>query len=125
YPMKSLLTAGVTLAGASDYPVQVPSPPLLGIQLGMTRCEPGETDPGEILGPGERMNLEEMLAAFTINGARANFIENETGSIEVGKKADMVVLEYNLFDLPTSEISDANVLMTLFEGRIVYQNRHF
>jgi predicted amidohydrolase YtcJ len=125
YPMKSLLTAGVILAAASDYPIQVPSPPLLGIQLGMTRCEPGQIDPDEVLGPGERMGLEEMLAAFTINGARANFIENETGSIEVGKKADLVVLEHNLFDLPASEISDTNVLMTLFEGRVVYRNNRF
>ena len=48
YPMQSLAKAGILLASASDYPVQVPSPPLLGIQQGVTRCEPGETDPGEI-----------------------------------------------------------------------------
>jgi predicted amidohydrolase YtcJ len=117
YPMKSFTNAGVMLAAASDYPVQVPSPPLLAIQLGVTRCTPGETDPDEILGPDERMSLEDMIAAFTINGAYANFIENETGSIEVGKKADMVVLDRNLFDIPESEIADTQVLMTVFEGR--------
>jgi predicted amidohydrolase YtcJ len=122
YPMKSFVDAGVTLAAASDYPVQVPSPPLVGIQLGITRCIPRETDPGEILGPQERMTLEDMLAAFTINGAYANFIENETGSIEVGKKADMVVLDRNLFESPVSEIADTNVLMTLFEGKMVYRD---
>jgi predicted amidohydrolase YtcJ len=122
YPMKSFLDAGVTLAGASDYPVQVPSPPLLGIQLGITRCMPGETDPGEVLGPGERMTLEDMLAAFTINGARANFLEAQTGSIEVGKKADLVVLEKNLFNHPVADIADTKVLMTLFEGRVVYRD---
>jgi len=121
YPMKSLLKAGVTLAAASDYPVQVPSPPLLGIQLGMTRCEPGESDPGEVLGPEERMSLEDMLAAFTINGARANFLEKETGSVEAGKKADLVVLEKNLFVLPPSEIAETNVELTLFEGRVVHR----
>ena len=119
YPMKSFTDAGVMLAGASDYPVQVPSPPLLAIQLGVTRCIPGETNPDEILGPEERMSLEDMIAAYTINGAYANFIENETGSIEVGKKADMVVLDRNLFDIQESEIADTQVLMTLFEGQTV------
>ncbi|MCG6909347.1 MAG: amidohydrolase [Deltaproteobacteria bacterium] len=121
YPMKSLSDAGILLAGASDYPVQVPSPPLLGIALGVTRCEPGETDPEEILGPEERMSVEEMIACFTINGARANFMENETGSIEVGKKADMVVLENNLFDIPAGTIPETRVLMTVFEGRTVHR----
>jgi len=125
YPMKSLLDVGVTLAAASDYPVQIPSPPLLGIQLGVTRCEPGETDPNEVLGPGERMTLEDMLAAFTINGAYANFIEDKTGSIEVGKDADLVVLEKDLFKQPVTEIADTKVLMTLFEGRVVYRDSKF
>jgi len=122
YPMKSLKDAGILLAGASDYPVQVPSPPLMGIMLGVTRCEPGETDPDEILGPEERMTLADMIECFTINGARANFLENETGSIEVGKKADMVVLEKNLFDIPQTEIANTKVMMTVFEGKTVYQD---
>ncbi len=125
YPMQSMAKAGILLASASDYPVQVPSPPLLGIMLGITRCEPGETNPDEILGPQERMTLEEMIAGFTINGAYANFLEHETGSIETGKKADMIVLENNLFEIPTNEIADTNVLMTLFEGRTVYRDVSF
>ena len=125
YPMKSFVDAGVILAAASDYPVQVPSPPLLAIQLGITRCIPGETDPNEILGPEERMTLEDMLAGFTINGAYANFIENETGSIEVGKKADMVVLDRNLFEVAVSQIADTKVLMTMFEGEMVYRDNAF
>jgi len=119
YPMKSFLDAGVTLASASDYPVQVPSPPLVGIMLGVLRCIPGDPDPNEILGPGERMTLADMIASFTINGAYANFMEDETGSIEVGKKADLVVLERNLFDIPTEEIGDIKILMTMFEGKAV------
>jgi predicted amidohydrolase YtcJ len=122
YPMKSFLDAGVTLASASDYPVQVPSPPLVGIMLGVLRCIPGDPDPNEILGPQERMTLPDMIASFTINGAYANFLEDETGSIEVGKKADLVVLERNLFEIPTEEIGDVNVLMTMFEGRAVHRN---
>ncbi len=62
---------------------------------------------------------KKILASFTINGAYANFMEDETGSIEVGKKADLVVLEHNLFDIPTEEIGDVQVLMTMFEGEAV------
>jgi len=122
YPMKSFLDAGVTLASASDYPVQVPSPPLVGIMIGVLRCIPGDPDPNEILGSQERMTLPDMIASFTINGAYANFIEDETGSIEVGKKADLVVLERNLFDIPTEEIGDVKVLMTMFEGKAVLRD---
>jgi predicted amidohydrolase YtcJ len=119
YPMKSFLDAGVTLAAASDYPVQVPSPPLVGIMLGVLRRIPGNPDPNEILGPAERMTLPDMIASFTVNGAYANFMEAETGSIEVGKKADLVVLERNLFEIATEEIGDVNVLMTILEGQVV------
>lgn len=120
YPMKSFLDAGVILASASDYPVQVPSSPLEGIQIGITRCEPGETNPKEVLGPNERISLMDMLDSFTINGAFANFMEHETGSIKVGKKADMVILDKNLFEIPPSEIINTSVVMTVFDGRIIY-----
>jgi len=122
YPMQSLVKAGMLLAAASDYPVQVPSPPLMGIQMGVTRCEPGVDDPQEILDPQECMSLADMLASFTINGAYANFLEQETGSIEMGKMADLVILDKNLFEIPVTEIADVNVLMTMFEGRIVYRD---
>jgi predicted amidohydrolase YtcJ len=49
-------------------------------------------------------------------------MEDETGSIEVGKKADLVVLEQNLFDIPTEEIGDVKVLMTMFEGKAVQRD---
>ena len=76
----------------------------------------------EVLDPQERMTLEDMIASFTINGAYANFLEHETGSIETGKKADMIVLENNLFEIPIFEIADTNVLMTLFEGQTVFRD---
>ena len=65
--------------------MQVPSPQLVGVMLGVLRCIPGDPDPNEILGPGVRMTLADMITGFTINGAYANFMEDETGSIEVGK----------------------------------------
>jgi predicted amidohydrolase YtcJ len=70
--------------------------------------------------PEERITLPEALAAFTINAAYTNRDEKSTGSLEVGKRADLAVLDRNLFDIPVSEISETRVLLTLFDGRPVY-----
>jgi predicted amidohydrolase YtcJ len=70
--------------------------------------------------PSERINLPEALAAFTINAAYTNRLEKTTGSIEVGKNADLIVLDHNLFAIPATEIDRSKVLLTLFEGRAVY-----
>ena len=76
---------------------------------------------GAQLGPDERVDLAHMLAAYTIGGARLMHQEAETGSIEVGKSADLVVLDRNLFAIPPAEIAQAKVLLTLFEGKLVYE----
>ncbi len=104
YPMKSFFDEGVVVASSSDYPVTIPCNPLEAIQFGITRSEFNTTDPNEILWPEERVTLEQMIRSFTINGAYANFLEKETGSIEVGKKADLIVLDKNLFEIPVTEI---------------------
>lgn len=120
YPMKSFFDEGVVVASSSDYPVTIPCNPLQAIQYGITRSEFNTTDSSEILWPEERVTLEQMIRSFTINGAYANFLEKETGSIEVGKKADIIVLDKNLFEIPVTEIHKAKVLMTLFEGKEVF-----
>ena len=63
-----------------------------------------------------------MIAGYTINGAYVNFQEHETGSIEVGKSADLVVLDRNLFEIPRHEIHNVKVLLTMLEGREVYSS---
>jgi len=67
------------------------------------------------------VSLEEMLKAATINGASANFLEDEIGSLEVGKKADIIVLSENLFDIQSKEIPNVDILMAFFEGSLVYE----
>jgi predicted amidohydrolase YtcJ len=70
--------------------------------------------------PDEAITLPEAVAAFTINAAYTNRLDKETGSIETGKRADLVVLDRNLFEVPPSEISDTKALLTLFEGKAVH-----
>ena len=62
-----------------------------------------------------------MIDAYTINGAYQMGLEDVQGSIEVGKRADLVVLDRNLFELPASEINEAKITMTVFDGRTVYE----
>ena len=122
YPMESFFKSGVVVASSSDYAVTIPCNPLKAIQIGMTRSVPGVTDPKEVLWPGERATLEQMIASFTINGAYANFLEQTTGSIEVGKMADLIVLDKNLFAIPAGEISQAKVILTCFAGKVVFSD---
>ena len=70
------------------------------------------------------MDLETALEIVTINGAKALKVEDIAGSIEVGKSADLIVLDRNLFEIPASDIADTQVLATIFEGNTVYEDPH-
>jgi hypothetical protein len=124
YPMQSLFDAGVIMASASDFPVTIPCDPLIGIQIGITRSAIGKT-PEEILWPEEKSSLEDMIVSFTLNGAYANFLEKETGSLEIGKQADIVVLEQDLFEIPTAEIAKTRVMLTLVDGKELFRDSGF
>ena len=73
-----------------------------------------------IFNPGDKISLDAAIAGYTIDAAFANFLDAETGSIEVGKYADLVVLDRDLFAIPAAEISEAKVTATLFAGDLVY-----
>jgi len=124
YPMQSFIDAGVIMASASDFPVTIPFDPVIAIQMGIMRSEPGEISE-EILWPEERAGLEDLIVSFTTNGAYANFFEDETGSIEVGKRADLVVLDQNLFEIQPAEIANTKVLLTLVDGKQVFRDPGF
>lgn len=118
FPIGSLFASGALVASGSDYPVQT-NRPLLAIQMGITRAVPGD----EMIMPkeSEKVTLEDMLQSYTRNGAIANYLEDEIGTLEVGKKADMVILEKNLFEISPYEIVDVKEMMTIFDGNIVYE----
>jgi len=115
YPMHSLIESGARIASASDFPVTVPCDPLIGIETGIIRAESG-TGAENSLWPQECASLDEMITTFTINGAYANFLENEIGSIEAGKQADLIVVDQNLFEISPDGISQATVLFTMIGG---------
>jgi len=118
YPIRSVHESGGRINGASDYWVTDMNP-LLAIEVAITRQDPYSND-GLVLNADQRVDLATMIDAYTINGAYTMSLEDKQGSIEVGKRADFVVLDRNLFEIPSAEISDASVTMTVFDGRTVY-----
>ena len=80
------------------------------------RRDPLVRDLSSELWPEEAVSVEQLIAAFTINGAYANFLEHETGSLEAGKSADLVVLRENILELPAERVNEATVELTLFRG---------
>jgi len=120
YPMKSLFEHGVVVASSSDYPVSPPPDPLLGIQCGILRRDPRYPETSFELWPEEAVTVEQMIESFTINGAYANFLEDETGSLEPGKSADLIVLGENVLESPAERIDEAAVELTVFRGAPVY-----
>ena len=119
YPIRSVQQHGGRIVGGSDYFVTDLNP-LLAIETAITRQDPWMNE-GPVLNEDERVDLKTMIEAYTINGAYQMGLEKEQGSIEVGKRADFVVLDRNLFELPASEINEARVTMTIFDGRTVYE----
>ena len=119
------LRHGANLVWGTDWSVTTLSP-LEGIETSVTRrhlggINPGSGEPDETWMPGQTLNLEQSIAAYTINGAYLVHAEDSTGSIEVGKLADLVVLEQNLFDISPLEIHTVNTDLTVFDGRIVFE----
>ena len=123
YPMKSMQDAGIILGGASDYNVTPIPAPLRGIQIGATRVGIDE-DPNDmelVLAPEERMSVEDMVEVFTKGNAYSMRMDDITGSVEVGKCADFVILEKNIFEVPPEDIYKVKVVQTISEGKVIYE----
>ncbi len=131
YPLKSLFDAGATLSFSSDCPSTVDPNPLVAIEIGVTRNMAdatqyglpditGSDDVRYLLNPAERLPVKEMIRGFTANGAYATFSEKETGTLEVGKAADLIVLDKNILEIDPLQIEKAKVLQTYLDGKLVY-----
>jgi len=120
YPMKSFFDAGITVATASDFPVTVPSMPLAAIQTGVTRCD-RFGDPTTLQNPAERVSVEQMIESCTINVAYQLFEEELYGSIEMGKSADLIILDQNILEIDPLKIGSTEVLRTLLKGETIFK----
>ena len=118
YLFNSILKSGGRIAFGSDWSVTSPDP-LLGIETAVTRIDP-EAHSTPVFLPDERITLAQAIAAATLDAAYVNHLDDRTGSIEVGKLGDLVILDTNLFEIEPSAISDAKVVATLFGGEVVY-----
>ncbi len=112
YPLGSVLDTGAMLAFGSDWSVSTANP-FPQIETALTR-QGGQAE--EPFLPEQRIDLASAVEAFTINAAFVNGIEEQTGSIEVGKLADLIVVDRDVFAIDPRDISDTQVLLTLMEG---------
>ena len=118
YPIASVLKSGAMVAFGSDWSVSSANP-FPQIETAITR-KSAITDEMDAFIPEERIDLASAIAAFTINSAFVSRREQDTGSIEVGKLADLVLLDQNLFEIDAKDISETKALVTMYEGRIVH-----
>ena len=125
YHIRDLVDYGITITGSVDYPVTLDYAPLLGIETGVTMSAPYpglEDDESFLRDADQAVTAMEMLQMYTINAAKQMRMEDKIGTIEVGKKADLVVLAENILTCEAKHISDVAVVYTISDGRIVYEN---
>ncbi len=119
YAFRSLLDAGVTLAFGTDWTV-APLNPMLSIYAAVTRRTlDGKRPQGWV--PEQKISVEEAVRAYTFGSSYAEFQENDKGTIAMGKLADLVILSQNIFKIDPKEIEKVKVVMTIMDGRVVYE----
>ncbi|WP_313705530.1 amidohydrolase [Massilia sp.] len=119
YAWRTFLHQGSRIACGSDFPVESPNP-FFGIHAAVTRMDhAGQPVAG--WHPEQAMSLKEAFRCFTLDAAYAGHAENSLGSLEPGKWADFIVIDQDLFKMPTYDIYKVGVLQTWVGGKAVYQ----
>lgn len=131
FPIGSFFKHGAVVAGASDYPITAVPSPFIGIEMGVTRTAPDNYHPWvfdyddprfrQPLWPEECAGVEDMIDAFTYGAAWTHFADDVTGSIQVGKSADLVVASQNILAIPAEDIATTQPDGTMFQGEWVYR----
>ena len=119
-PFKAFRAKGMTWANGSDFPV-TPFAAQYGIWAAIAREPLLGVYGKDPFGRAESVDVHAALHAVTIWAARQMFLEKKVGSIEVGKYADLAVWDRDFYSVPTAEIKDAKCLMTVFDGKIVFE----
>jgi len=118
YPAATLMRHGVTVAYGSDWPVASANP-LEGIEVALSHRAPGEKS-GEQLSPTERVGLDDALRNYTLHAAATMHVEDRSGSLAVGKDADLIAVDQDIYAVPTTRIGATHVLLTLYKGEAVF-----
>jgi len=119
YAFRSLLDMGAVLAFGSDWTV-APLNPLEGLKAAVTRQTLDGKHPNGWL-PEQKITLDEAVRAYTVGSAYAEFAEKIKGTLTVGKLADFVMLDRDIYSIPPAELDQARVVLTVMDGRIVYE----
>jgi hypothetical protein len=117
YPIRAMLDAGVRVALSSDAPVVEDDNPMIGMMAAVTRLD----NTGHLIAPAQAITTAEALHAYTMGGAVATGDEDNRGSIEAGKWADLAVLTANPLSVSPEMLPATKVDMTLVAGRVVFE----
>ena len=128
FPLKRWFDRGIIVGGGSDHMVQTdsvestnPWNPWLGMWIALTR----QTERGGVDKPDQRITREQAIRFYTINNCYLNFEETKKGSVEVGKYADLILVDRDVLKCPVDEIRDTKVLLTMVGGKIVWRGEKF
>ncbi len=121
YAFRSLLDAGATLAFGTDWTV-APLNPMLSVYAAVTRRTLDGKNPNGWV-PEQKISVNEAMRAYTVGSAYAEFQDTVKGTISVGKLADVVLLSRDIFTINPTEIDKVKVLVTIVDGRVVYESR--
>jgi|HigsolmetaAR202D_1030399.scaffolds.fasta_scaffold07439_5 Predicted metal-dependent hydrolase with the TIM-barrel fold len=126
FPLRSFFDKGIVVAGGSDHMIGYgkdnavnPYNPFFNIWMCVTR----RTSAGEVFYPEERVTREQALRMYTTGAAYLQFSEKSRGSLEVGKLADLVVIDRDFLNCPEDELKDIQPLLTMVEGRVIYERK--
>jgi predicted amidohydrolase YtcJ len=115
-PLKTFIEKGIPVGNSQDYP-SGPIPASIGLWAAVAR----ETIGGNVVCPEQRLSIRDALRTYTIWAAKHVFMEDKIGSLEVGKYADMVLWDRDLYSIPTREIRDIKAMMTILNGKVVFK----
>ena len=125
FPVRAAIEKGITVGFGSDFPSSlVPEPNSFFYMEGwVTRQMPGTDEYGTV-NADQAISVAQAIRGFTLGGAEALGADysEQFGSIQVGKSADMVLLDRNLLEIPEAEIHETEVEKTIFRGKVVYEN---
>lgn len=116
FPMRSYMEKGIPAAIGSDSPITTPDP-FVGLFAAVTR----QSRSGQVIGAGQTIPLTEAIRRYTWYGAYASFDEGKLGSLEPGKRADLIVLDRPLLGTPPERLPETRVDLTMVDGTIRYE----